>query len=116
MYKFKRNIYLEDRTIEMWFGLTSKSRDRHSNFTLYLLTEGPDSPFSYAEQIKSGINSKSEAERYAIKYAKDLLHQLLEQEKHGTFFRRGFRFRRKPGNKRTGIIFKINKQWIEKYE
>ena len=75
MYKFKRNIYLEDRTIEMWFGLTSKSRDRHSNFTLYLLTEGPDSPFSYAEQIKSGINSK-----------------------------------------RTGIIFKINKQWIEKYE
>ena len=58
MYKFKRNIYLEDRTIEMWFGLTSKSRDRHSNFTLYLLTEGPDSPFSYAEQIKSGINSK----------------------------------------------------------
>lgn len=43
MYKFKRNIYLEDRTIEMWFGLTSKSRDRHSNFTLYLLTEGPDS-------------------------------------------------------------------------
>ena len=81
MYKFKRNIYLEDRTIEMWFGLTSKSRDRRSNFTLYLLTEGPDSPFSYAEQIKSGINSKSEAERYAIKYAKDLLHQLLEQEK-----------------------------------
>ena len=81
MYKFKRNIYLEDRTIEMWFGLTSKSRDRHSNFTLYLLTEGPDSPFSYAEQIKSGINSKSEEERYAIKYAKDLLHQLLEQEK-----------------------------------
>ena len=81
MYKFKRNIYLEDRTIEMWFGLTSKSRDRHSNFTLYLLTEGPDSPFSYAEQIKSGVHSKSEAERYAIKYAKDLLHQLLEQEK-----------------------------------
>ena len=70
MYKFKRNIYLEDRTIEMWFGLTSKSRDRHSNFTLYLLTEGPDSPFSYAEQIKSGINSRSEAERFAIKYAK----------------------------------------------
>lgn len=44
MYKFKRNIYLEDRTIEMWFGLTSKSRDRHSNFTLYLLTEGAGQP------------------------------------------------------------------------
>ena len=72
---------MEESTNEMWIGQTSKSRDRHSNFTLYLLTEGPDSPFSYAEQIKSGINSKSEAERYAIKYAKDLLHQLLEQEK-----------------------------------
>ena len=79
MYKFKRNIYLEDRTIEMWFGLTSKSRDRHSNFTLYLLTEGPDSPFSYAEQIKSGIHSKSEAERYAIKYAKDLNRKKLRK-------------------------------------
>ena len=44
MYKFKRNIYLEDRTIEMWFGLTSKSRDRHSNFTLYLLTKGRRQP------------------------------------------------------------------------
>ena len=81
MYKLKRIIFLEDRSVELWFGLTSKSRDRHSNFTLYLLTEGPDSPFSYAEQIKSGINSKSEAERYAIKYAKDLLQQLLEQDK-----------------------------------
>ena len=58
MYKFKRNIYLEDRTIEMWFGLTSKSRDRHSNFTLYLLTEGPDSPFSYAEQIRVAYTPK----------------------------------------------------------
>ncbi len=81
MYKFKRNIHLEDRSIEMWFGLTSKSRDQHSNFTLYVLTEGPDSPFSYAEQIKSGIPSKKEAERYAITYAKSLLSQLLEREK-----------------------------------
>ena len=81
MYKFKRNIYLEDKSIEMWFGLTSKSRDRHSNFTLYVLTEGPDSPFSYAEQIKSGIPSKKEAERYAVTYAKSPLSQLLEREK-----------------------------------
>lgn len=81
MYKFKRSIHLEDRSIDMWFGLTSKSRDRHSNFTLYVLTEGPDSPFSYAEQIKSGIPSKKEAERYAISYAKNLLSQLVEREK-----------------------------------
>lgn len=81
MYKFKRSIYLEDRTVELWFGLTSKSRDRHSNFTLYLLTEGPDNPFSYAEPIKSGISTKSEADRLAITYAKDLLRQLIDREK-----------------------------------
>lgn len=81
MYKFKRNIHLEDRSMEMWFGMTSKSRDQHSNFTLYLLTEGPDNPFSYAEQIKSGIPSKREVERYAIKYAKELLRQLIDREK-----------------------------------
>lgn len=81
MYKFKRNIHLKDRSVEMWFGLTSKSRNQHSNFTLYVLTEGPDKPFSYAEPIKSGIPSKKEAERYAITYAKSLLTQLIEREK-----------------------------------
>lgn len=81
MYKFKRIIHLENRSVEMYFGLTSKSRDRHSNFTLYLLSENPDHSFSYAEPIKNGINSKSEAERYAITYAKDLLRQLIDREK-----------------------------------
>jgi hypothetical protein len=81
MYNFKRRIFAGRRHMDFWFGLTSKSRDRHSNFTLYLLTEGPDSPFSHAEQIKSGIHSKSEAERIAIHYAKDLLQNLIEREK-----------------------------------
>lgn len=81
MYKFKRRITVGDQSMIFWFGLTSKSRDRHSNFTLFILSDNPDSPFSYAEQIKSGINSKSEAERLAVRYAKDLFNSLLERQK-----------------------------------
>ena len=66
MYKFRRKIYVGDHVYEMWFGLTSKSQDRHSNFTLFLLTEGPDRQFSYAEKIKGGFPAKADAERYAI--------------------------------------------------
>lgn len=81
MYKFRRRIYVGGgKNHEFWFGLTSKSRDRHSNFTLFLLTEDPNSPFSYAEQIKSGFHSKADAERFAILYGKDLLRSLIERE------------------------------------
>ncbi|MDR2414959.1 MAG: hypothetical protein LBD64_08255 [Odoribacteraceae bacterium] len=80
MYKFKRRVFVGERSMEFWFGMTSKSRDRHFNFTLYLLTSGPDSPFSHAERIKSGIHSKSEASREAILYAKTLLREALERE------------------------------------
>lgn len=83
MYKFRRRIHIEERSMDFWFGLTSKSRDQHSNFTLFLLSEDPDSSFSYAEKIKSGIPTKSEAERIAIRYAKDLLRSLIEREKGG---------------------------------
>lgn len=70
-----------DHVYEMWFGLTSKSQDRHSNFTLFLLTEGPDREFSYAEKIKGGFHAKADAERYAIRYAKELIRQkLMEKE------------------------------------
>ena len=81
MYTFKRRVYVGEESMVFWFGLTSKSRDRHSNFTLFILTDGPDAPFSYAEQIKSGIPTKAEAERYAIRYAKDLYQNLLDREK-----------------------------------
>ena len=81
MYKFRRKIYVGDHVYEMWFGMTSKSRDRHSNFTLFLLTEGPDSQFSYAEKIGSGFHAKADAVRYAIRYAKELIQQKLMQEK-----------------------------------
>ena len=81
MYKFRRRIYVGKQSQEFWFGLTSKSRDRHSNFTLFLLTENPNSTFSYAEQIKSGFHSKADAERFAIRYAKDLLWNLIQREK-----------------------------------
>lgn len=80
MYKFKREIYVGDRSYTMWFGLVSKSRDRHSNFTLFLLTESPDSEFSYAEKVKSGFASKTEAQRYAVSYAKGLIRQ-MERER-----------------------------------
>ena len=62
MYKFSRKIYVGNHVYEMWFGLTSKSQDRHSNFTLYLLTEGPNNQFSYAEKIESGFFAKADAE------------------------------------------------------
>lgn len=81
MYKFRRKIYVGDHVYEMWFGLTSKSQDRHSNFTLFLLTEGPDRQFSYAEKIKGGFPAKADAERYAITYAKELIRQKLAQAK-----------------------------------
>ena len=83
MYKFRRRIYIGDRSMEFWFGVTSKSRDRHSNFTLLLLTGGPDSPSCDAVQIKRGIPTKSEVEKLAVRYAKDLLRSYIEREKEG---------------------------------
>ena len=80
MYKFRRKIYVGNKSMEFWFGTTSKSRDNHSNFTLFLLTEDPNSSFSYAEQIGSGFHSKSDAERFAIQYAKDLFRSLLDRD------------------------------------
>ena len=81
MYKFKREIYVGDRSYTMWFGLVSKSRDRHSNFTLFLLTESPESEFSYAEKVKSGFASKAEAQRYAVSYAKGLIRQMEREQR-----------------------------------
>ena len=81
MYNFRRRIYVGEKSMEFWFGLTSKSRDHHSNFTLFLLTENPDSHFSYAEQIGSGFHAKADAERFAIQYAKELFRNLLDREK-----------------------------------
>ena len=81
MYKFRRRIYAGGKSMEFWLGLTSKSRGHHSNYTLFLLTESPDSPFSYAEQIGTGFHAKADAERFAIQYAKDLFRNLLDREK-----------------------------------
>ncbi|MDR1274338.1 MAG: hypothetical protein LBK12_07295 [Odoribacteraceae bacterium] len=81
MYKFKRRVFAGHRSMEFWFGLTSKSRDHHFNFTLYLLTEGPGATLDHAERLRSGIHSKGEAERFAVQYAGELLRALLEREK-----------------------------------
>lgn len=67
--------------MEFWFGLTSKSRDHHFNFTLYLLTEGPGATLDHAERVRSGIHTKREAERLAVQHAGELLRALLEREK-----------------------------------
>jgi hypothetical protein len=85
MYKFKRRVYVGSRGMDFWFGLTSKSRDRHFNFTLYLLPGGADTPHSHAERLRAGIHSKSEAERIAVQHARALFQDLLEREKgHAT--------------------------------
>jgi hypothetical protein len=77
MYKFKRRVYVGSRSMDFWFGLTSKSRDRHYNFTLYLLPGGPDTPHSHAERLRAGIHSKSEAEWVAVHHARALFQDLL---------------------------------------
>jgi hypothetical protein len=81
MYKFKRRVFVGERGMDFWFGLTSKSRDRHSNFTLYLLTGDPESPLCHAQRVKGGIHSKSDATRLAISHAKELFRAILEREK-----------------------------------
>ncbi|MDR1414535.1 MAG: hypothetical protein LBI96_01885 [Odoribacteraceae bacterium] len=81
MYKFRRRVFVGGRGMDFWFGLTSKSRDHHFNFTLYLLTEGPDATLNHAQRLRSGIHSKSEAERIAEQHARDLFQALLERKK-----------------------------------
>ena len=80
MYKFKRCVIVEGRGMDFWFGLTSKSRDRHTNFTLFILTGDPDSPHCHADQVKSGIHSKSEAVRLAVAHARNLFRTFLQRE------------------------------------
>lgn len=81
MYKVKRTIYLGEESIDVWFGLRSNSRDKHSNFTVYILTDDPDNELNHAEPIKSGIPSKAEALKIGIEYAKDLFRNIKKNRK-----------------------------------
>lgn len=40
MYKVKRTIYVNNRAIDVWLGLVSKSKNgKNGKYTVYLLTD-----------------------------------------------------------------------------
>ena len=81
MYKVKRTIYLKERSIDVWFGLVSKTKFRkNGKYTVYLLTDDPRNPFNHAEPILSGITSKDTAIKKGIEYAKTLFQNILNNQ------------------------------------
>ena len=39
MYKVKRTIYVDNQSIDVWFGLVSKTKNgKNGKYTVYLLT------------------------------------------------------------------------------
>ncbi len=81
MYKVKRTIYLGDRSIDVWFGLVSKTKNgKNGKYTVYLLTDDPRNPFNHAEPILSGITSKNTAIKRGIEYAKNLFQNILNNQ------------------------------------
>lgn len=82
MYRVKRTIYVDNQAIDVWFGLVSKTKNgKNSKYTVYMLTDDPNKPLNHAEPILSNITSKETAIKRAIEYAKDLFHNLLENQK-----------------------------------
>lgn len=44
MYKVKRTIYVDNQSIDVWFGLVSKTKNgKNGKYTVYLLTDDPNS-------------------------------------------------------------------------
>ena len=82
MYRVKRTIYVDNQAIDVWFGLVSKTKNgKNGKYTVYMLTDDPNKPLNHAEPILSNITSKAPAIKRAIEYAKDLFHNLLENQK-----------------------------------
>lgn len=82
MYKVKRTIYVENRAIDVWFGLVSKTKNgKNGKYTVYLLTDDPDRPNNHAEPILSNITSKETAIKKAIEYAKELFRNIMDSQK-----------------------------------
>lgn len=80
MYKVKRTIYVDNRAIDIWLGLVSKSKNgKNGKYTVYLLTDDPDKPLNHAEPILSNIASKDTAIKKGIEYVKTLFHNILNQ-------------------------------------
>ena len=71
MYKVKRTIYVDNQSIDVWFGLVSKTKNgKNGKYTVYLLTDDPN------------ITSKETAVRKAIEYTKELFHNILISQKN----------------------------------
>lgn len=82
MYKVKRTIYVDNQSMDVWFGLVSKTKNgKNGKYTVYLLTDNPDSELNHAEPILSNITSKETAIKKGIEYVKDLFHNILESQK-----------------------------------
>lgn len=82
MYRVKRTIYVDNQAIDVWFGLVSKTKNgKNGKYTVYMLTDDPNKQLNHAEPILSNITSKETAIKRAIEYAKDLFHNLLENQK-----------------------------------
>ncbi|MEG0795072.1 MAG: hypothetical protein RR397_01000 [Odoribacter sp.] len=82
MYKVKRTIYIDNHSIDVWFGLVSKDKNgKNGKYTVYLLTDDPNNPLNHATPILSNITSKETAIKAGIEYAKNLFHNILNNEK-----------------------------------
>ncbi len=80
MYKVKRTIYVNNRAIDVWLGLVSKSKNgKNGKYTVYLLTDNPNNPLNHAEPILSNITSKDTAIRKGIEYVKNLFQDILNK-------------------------------------
>ena len=48
MYKVKRTIYVDNQSIDVWFGLVSKTKNgKNGKYTVYLLTDDPNNPYNH---------------------------------------------------------------------
>ena len=80
MYKVKRTIYVNNRAIDVWLGLVSKSKNgKNGKYTVYLLTDDPNNPLNHAEPILSNITSKDTAIRNWIEYVKNMFQDILNK-------------------------------------
>ena len=81
MYKVKSTIYLQDQSIDVWFGLVSKNKNgKNGKYTVYLLTDDPAKPLNHAEPILSNITSKDTAIRQGIAYVKFMFQEILDNQ------------------------------------
>ncbi|MDR0981823.1 MAG: hypothetical protein LBM07_01090 [Culturomica sp.] len=79
MLKVRRTIYVNDRQFTVWLGLVNKNKQMN-NYTVYLISDDPNSSLSHAEKILSGIESKEEAIKKGVSYTKRLYRNILDNQ------------------------------------